>query len=430
MPRRMMRRVFSLLPAVLLPLLCITAIAQSSEENGTAIDTGVPLRIQIRKTIPLARGESVEGFLVAPVYVREKLVLPEGTRVAGVVQDYAPIAFKLRLQARLDGDITPLHEPIVHFQSIELDGREIAIDAVATVSTAQPIRFVTAQKRPSLMKQASGYIHGQISDTKDSIFGPGRSDRALKLLYSQLPYHPQRIWSGTRFVADLNRRLMLPMPAAASPELSSATIAPEGISVTARLANRLSSETAKKGDAVHAIVTVPVFDDARHLILAEGDSLDGTVLQAKHSRSFGRNGQLRFVFQTLKPLNRESKPVSAVISGVDGSKSDNLSIDNEGGVKASADKNRFLAPALLGVLAVAGHDRDRDGNGLGRQTVAANGFGVVARIVALTVNDRNVAAGFGAYAFAKSIYFRFLSQGHPVEFPRNTQVELKVISRQ
>ncbi|MGO4211548.1 hypothetical protein AB4043_12060 [Terriglobus sp. YAF25] len=139
---------------------------------------------------------------------------------------------------------------------------------------------------------------------------------------------------------------------------------------------------------------------------------------------------MRFVFQTLKPLNREAKPVSAVISGVDGSKSDNLSIDNEGGVKASADKNRFLAPALLGVLAVAGHDRDRDGNGLGRQTVAANGFGVVARIVALTVNDRNVATGFGAYAFAKSIYFRFLSQGHPVEFPKNTQVELKVISRQ
>ncbi|WP_263418325.1 hypothetical protein [Terriglobus albidus] len=426
----MMRRVFSLFPAVLLSLLCVAAKAQASDETGTTIDAGEPLRIQIRKSIPLARGASVEGFLVAPVYVRERLVLPEGTRVTGIVQDYAPVAFKTRLQARLDGDLTPLHEPIVHFQSLELDGKEIAIDAMATVSTAQPIRFVTAQKRPSLMKQATGYVHGQINDTKDAIFGPGCSDRALQLLFSQLPYHPQRIWSGTRFVADLGRPLMISLPAAASPELSSAAIGPEGISVTARLADRLSSETARKGDVVHAIVTVPVFDDAKHLILAEGDSLDGTVLQAKPSRSFGRNGQLRFVFQTVKPHNREAKPVSAVISSVDGSKSDNLSIDNEGGVKASADKNRFLAPALLGVLAVAGHDRDRDGNGLGRQTVAANGFGVVARVVALTVNDRNVATGFGVYAFAKSIYFRFLSQGHSVEFPRNTQVELKVISRQ
>ncbi|NUQ27487.1 MAG: hypothetical protein HOQ35_03085, partial [Acidobacteriaceae bacterium] len=97
----MMRRVFSLLPAVLLCLLCVAAKGQAPDESGATIDAGVPLRIQIRKTIPLARGTAVEGFLVAPVYVRERLVLSEGTRVTGIVQDFAPIAFKTRLQARL-----------------------------------------------------------------------------------------------------------------------------------------------------------------------------------------------------------------------------------------------------------------------------------------------------------------------------------------
>jgi hypothetical protein len=45
--------------------------------------------------------------------------------------------------------------------------------------------------------------------------------------------------------------------------------------------------------------------------------------------------------------------------------------------------------------------------------IAANGFGVIARIVALTSGSRNAAAGFGAYGFAESVYFRFIERGTP-----------------
>jgi hypothetical protein len=55
--------------------------------------------------------------------------------------------------------------------------------------------------------------------------------------------------------------------------------------------------------------------------------------------------------------------------------------------------------------------------------MASNGFGLVARVIALTVNNRKVALGFGAYAFAKSIYFRFLVRRHEVTFPKDAQVE-------
>ena len=62
-------------------------------------------------------------------------------------------------------------------------------------------------------------------------------------------------------------------------------------------------------------------------------------------------------------------------------------------------------------------------------TVAFNGFGLVARVVAVTVSSRNVALGFGAYAFAKSVYFRFLIRGHEVTFARDTQLEITFSTR-
>jgi hypothetical protein len=119
------------------------------------------------------------------------------------------------------------------------------------------------------------------------------------------------------------------------------------------------------------------------------------------------------------------------LTAAEGNSSQNITVDQEGGVKSNPDKNRFVAPLVLGMLAVAGHGRDRDGdnNGLGRDTVASNGFGIVARVLALTVNDRNVATGFAVYATAKSIYFRFLTRGHAVTFPKDTLVQVQLAAR-
>lgn len=53
----------------------------------------------------------------------------------------------------------------------------------------------------------------------------------------------------------------------------------------------------------------------------------------------------------------------------------------------------------------------------------------MARIVSLTVNDRNVSVGFGVYGLAKSVYFRFVAKGHAVVFPKDTPVEVQLSGR-
>ncbi len=418
----------------MLSIVAPAALAQQlSSTDSITIAEGVPLHIRATRTANLHVGQAVAGVLTAPIFVRDRLVLPVGSTVRGAVVAYVPVERLVREQALLNGDITPLHNPVVDFTTVHLaaDDTDVPLDARALISDSQLVRF-TAAKKQSLLLQGLSAAKTRIHDAFEAVFGPGRRDRAVRLLYSQLPYHPQRIWSGTQFVAELSTPLTLQLPSE-PPVMDSEGGSLSGKVVDARLTETLSSATAKKGEAVVALVTVPVFDQDHKLILPEGAELDGIVSASKPARSFGRNGQLRFAIRGVKEqqaTTRRKETVYGTLSAADGNAGQNLSVDAEGNVKANPDKNRFLAPLLLAVTAMAGADEDagKAGGGgnpsAGNMTVASNGFGLVARVIAVTVSSRNVALGFGAYALAKSIYFRFLMRGHEVTFARDTQLEI------
>ncbi len=427
--------------------LCIAAFsaglhAQESTQTVT-VAAGVPLHVRVTHTAHLRTGAPVTGVLTEPVYVRDRLILPVGTRVSGTVIAYTPIEQLVREQAILNGDITPLHNPVVNFTCAHLDAtatspaQEIPLDTRALIRTAKLVRFNNG-KKPSLPHQAITAIKTRAHATYEVFFGPNKGDRALHLIFNQLPYHPQRIWVNTQFIADLNGPAALTVPVQAPVPVVDTPVL-NGITVNARLTTDLDSATASKGDTVTAILTAPVFDSDHRLILPEGAELDGLVSAAKPARSFGRNGQLRFAIRGVKDLGDTAQTglhsgsagheIYGTLTGAEGSASQNLSVDAEGNVKANPDKNRFVAPLLLvATLGVGGDHHHHDG-GIGRDTVASNGFGLVARVVALTSNNRPVALGFGFYALAKSIYFRFLIRGHEVTFPKDTQVEVKLATR-
>jgi hypothetical protein len=287
----------------------------------------------------------------------------------------------------------------------------------------QLVRFVSRKNRPTYVQQAEDMARAQIKSVHDTFFTPGRTDRALRLLYSQLPYHPQRIWAGTGFIADLSAPLEIPssqpapVPFASSPTLDS-------ITVSARLDTPLSSATSKPGDPVTATVTRPVFDSSHDLIIPEGATLQGVVTRAKPARRLGRNGELRFGFRGLAD-QAGTTHVDGNLTGASGAEGENLTVDDEGNVKANPDKGKVLAPLLLAYTAALGHDDD---GGVGQTVVGSNGFGLIARFIALS-NNKNVATGFGLFALSKSVYFRYIDRGHQVTFPRDTEVEVQLISR-
>ncbi len=402
--------------------------------SSVSVAAGVPLRLLVTKTTSLHPGSPVDAVLEQPVYVRDRIAISAGTTMHGIVSSTEPAARLVRVRAWLDGDITPQRIPVVRFETMDGNNGPMAIAAEGRMRSTQWVRFTSSgKKKKGMLTMGREMVNQQMESTRSVIFDPGKGDRALRLLYSQLPYHPQRIWKGTQIIADLQSSPSVPVP-----ELPGASLVPaaspdlNGLHVVARLTDDVNSDRAKKDDPVIATVTEPVYDAKGGLVLPEGSIMRGRVLQSRPSRSFGRNGQLRFTIADVQRKGEAMQRAHGVLTGATGATDENLSVDQEGGVKAQPDKGRFLAPLLLGALAVAGRDGDRENGGggnVGGQLVASNGFGIVARIISLTVQDKNVSTGFGMFAFAKSVTFRFLTPGHPVNFQKDTMVEVELQSR-
>jgi hypothetical protein len=406
---------------VLLPLVC------RSQMTSVTIPSGYSLRVGITKRARLQLGAPVEGVLLSPIYVETQLLLPAGSIISGIVSSTPPASKSIRIWAKLDADFTPLREAVINFDVVTLaSGEVINLDTTAHMRNASMVRFAQPMKQ-SWSRKLKSLIGNEIHDAKQQVTSPGKTDRLLRLLFSQMPYHPQRIWQDSFFDANLTRPTSVvirssPLPARAP----LAQIQIETPIIRARFSENLTSKTARAGDPVEAIVTEPVWDKQHRLILPEGSTLEGAVLRARPARSFGRNGSLRFTFHSVRDRLTPPQQLQGIVTGVEGRSNANVEVDSEGGVRARPDHNRFVAPVLLAVLAAAGHDDD---GGALQQGFASNGLGVIARLVGFTANNRYLATGFGAYGFAKSVVRRFFVKGHEVEFPRDTAIEAQLSAR-
>ena len=73
---------------------------------------------------------------------------------------------------------------------------------------------------------------------------------------------------------------------------------------------RLTQHTRPEEQPVEAVVTRPVFSATHQLILPAGARLTGKVTFVKQARHFRRNGQLRFLFDSVHVPGRESRRCS------------------------------------------------------------------------------------------------------------------------
>jgi hypothetical protein len=372
-------------------------------------------------------GETIEARLMHPIYVGEKVVVPENTPLRGRVVELKPDS-KTRLHARLRGDFTPFRTPRVHFEELMLASGALPISA-ATADDGAPVLQLQAPgvspKRSFISRrwtEAKQRLHEQVA----YFTAPGKGDRALQLLYHQLPYHPQRIDAHTAWSFELTAAAELPTtpvivsdsPAPAAPTPGKSEI----WSVNATLTRGLTSASAKPGDSVEAQVVEPVYDHDRQLVVPQGSTLVGKVSIATAAKSFGRNGKLRFTFQQLRFPEGYNRQVEGALAGAVTEKTQDLSLDAEGTITPH-NKSSVIVPLLLTIL--AGRALDEDGNLTLQTGVASNGFGLIGRIVGIAVGNRNLAAGLGYYAAALSVYDNFIQPGRNVVFPKDTRIEIE-----
>ncbi|HEY6491290.1 MAG TPA: hypothetical protein VIY99_19345 [Terracidiphilus sp.] len=387
---------------------------------------GTSLQVEIQRHYSMKAGESIEGKLLHPIYADGKLVVPQDTMLHGTVVALEPDK-KMRWHARLRGDFTPFHKAEVRFDQLMLPAGPLKI-AAATASDGAPILHLTtpgAAPKQSFVARHWAQAKSNLHDRIAYFTAPGKSDRALQLVYHQLPYHPERIEAHTAWSFELTAPLNLPGTVAADdPPQQPAPSAgkPETWSVHALLTSELTSARARPGDSVQALVVEPVYDKDKNLVVPQGATLIGKVTASQAARSFGRNGKLRFTFQQVQFPQGFNREVEGSLAGAATEKTQNLSLDAEGTI-SPRNQSSAIAPLLLTIL--ASRALDQDGNLTAGTTVASNGFGVIGRIVGVAAGNRNLAAGIGFYAAGLSFYENFLRSGRDVVFPRDTRIEIE-----
>jgi len=379
-------------------------------------------------------GQPIRAELIYPVYADNKLVLPEKTILEGTVtalrSDHSH-----RISARLRADFTPFYIPVVRFNAILLaDGTTLPI-ATETATDGAPIyRLVPPPHRKG------GFIRQQfengvqvLRDQLAFFTAPEKRDRFTQLLYTQLPYHPQRIQKGTAWTVETAAPLNIP-PQPAPTLTAQSTTKPTDSStwiVNAYLADKLSSATSKSGQIVHATVAEPIYNSDHTIAVPEGATLVGAVTQAKPARRFGRVGVLHFDFRQLVLPSGKTQNVQAAVTSADSSSAQNLAMDSEGQVKPKP-QDKVIVPLLLIALAASPLHQDRgdsDRELFRKNAGASNSIGLIGFIVGTASGSANVAAGFGAYGAALSLYNRWIKRGGEVTFARNTRVIVQTTAR-
>ena len=427
--------------------LILAASGLSAQSGSVQVAASTPLLVRLGKHVPMKKGERLQGNLLYPVYAENRLAIPAGSVLRGSVVALDPDRSH-RIHSRLGGDFTPFHIPVVHFDQLVLPDGTIKQIVSNNATNGAPVLHLStpaSKSSHSFISQQIAQVKERAKDTLALVTAPGRKDRLVQLLYSQLPYHPERIESATMWTVTLAQPITLrpdeifangkgnqavappfarkPRPAP-SPQADTSSGDASAWHLRAYLEQTISSANEKPGDTFNAVIAEPVFKPDHTVAIPEGSVLVGTITQAKPARSFGRAGKLRFDFRELKLPGKPSQHVQGSLAGADAVKSQQLQIDSEGGVQ-SKPQNRVIVPMVLTLL--AGRTLDDDGSLAGNAAIGSNGFGIIGRVVSMVAGSRNLAAGIGFYAAGLSFSERWLVHGQNVVFVKNTRIEVTTI---
>jgi hypothetical protein len=313
--------------------------------------------------------------------------------------------------------------------------------------------------RRSLGQRIAAAFRWTKRETVAGLTSPHKWDTARQSLYAQVPVHPQEIWVGTEYDAELTQPLALTGQTVPAPvetaDLSELKLTGN---IEARLVDPVDSNTATAGMPVEAVLTQPLFEndqttsspaqagetaapgqghDQGHenqghenqghgkLLLPEGTHLIGSVVEAKPAGMFGHNGSLRMTFRKVELPEGDERLVHGRVIAAESVRSDRVQIDDEGQIKANGG-SRFLAPITLGSLAAVS---DSTGAGLAREALSSNGFDLLTRVVGTAASNGSLISGFAYYEVGKIVYDTWIARGHEVVFAKNTRLEIELAQR-
>jgi hypothetical protein len=419
------------------------ALAGQASSRDLVIDAGRPLRVVLSKSIRVTRvGQPVTATLAEDVYAYDRVVIPAGATVLGQVARLDGVSGATRAVAMLGGNFSPGHLVGLRFNTVVLGGgSKVAIQTIVTPGTAPSSQEVAGAHDDGIVGHARRQValeaKRKVAEARRAVAtvkAPGKLTRLGHYLVGRLPVHPQYLEAGSAFNAELVEPITLgkvePLPPAPD-----GTRPPAESILSARLLTPLDSKSTVRGAPVKAVLTQPLLSSDRAVILPEGTVVSGKVTLVKPARGLRRNGQLRFLFESLEVPGRSTEAVAAALFSADVGRDQHLQIDEEGGTKVTNPKSRFVAPALASAAMVVPLEQTEisdeaagalttEANVAGHGVKGFSGFGLLG--AGLAIVSRPAAVAFGAFGLAQAVYTSVLGKGHDVVFPINTPIQMRL----
>jgi hypothetical protein len=430
---------------LVLLIMVVSALAQEAgvapgAQAGATVPAGVPLRVALERRVAIKHvGEPVQGRLVEPVYVFDRLVLPAGSAVEGHIAEIGGVPAMRRIAAILSGNFTPPRDVRAQFDSLVLsDGTRLPLSTSLSRGTAHTQRVAVRRKNQPPGKPPLNDGQGGLEQTDQAAIRaftpPGKMVRLKNYLFGMLPYHRQAWSAGTLFNGVLQEPLNRPPSsfvevAAVQPDVAQ----PQDQVVNARLLATVSSATARRGAPVEAAVTRPLFSASHALLIPEGSRLFGDVVKAQPARFLHRNGKVLFVFRQIQLPAGAKQSIQGYLEGVEADFDAHLTLDSEGATQPSSPKTRFIFPAIAIAVAGLSFHQDYNSKGVpdqdmgGRAESGAVGLGLIG--TALAQASRPLASTIAISGAAFSVYSNFIARGENVVLPANTPLKISLRAR-
>lgn len=407
---------------------------------AATVPSGVPLRVALEHRVAIKHvGDHIQGRLVEPVYIFDRVVLPADGVVEGHVAEIGGVPAWIRLTALLSGNLTPPRKVRAQFDALVLsDGSRLSLRTSPVRGTAHTVAIANRRKN-QVERKSGGQGAPDTSEEKgwaamQALKAPGKLSQLKDALLSRLPYRPQAWSAGTLFSSVLQAPLAVPAPSHIEAGTGRPGLAgPDAQEVRARLLTPISSATARRGMAVEAVVTRPLFSSDHRLLIPEGSRLSGEVAEAQPARRFHRNGKLRIAFRQIEPQPGTVESVQGFVTEVETDFNALLALDSEGSTRAASPKTRFIFPAIAVAVTSLSLHQDYNSQGVpdqdlgGRAESGAVGLGLIGTLVAQASRPLASTIAFTGAAF--SVYSNFIARGNDVVLPLNTPIEVNLAAR-
>jgi len=397
------------------------------DTGSIKLPAGMPMYVQLNQNYAMRSGQAVEARVSYPIYAEGQLVLPVGSLVTGRIRSLQPARAERRA-ARWNGDFTPLHRAEVVFDHVVLpDGVAMQVDTLASDQGVQTLRIAPpAGSHRSMIQSQLDAIKTEAKNSVRVFTAPDKADRFKQILWHQLPWHPERLTKGSEWSFELVSPLFIPGTATTPRTAASGEKLTEARTLVAHLNRPIGSKADKQGSIVEAVVLEPLYGEDKSIEIPQGSILEGSIIEAKAARWFGRDGKLRFAFKTVRYPEGFVQSIDGTPNATSTDAEHPLTMDAEGGVRP-APKDRFLRPLLSAYLANSALDQET--NSVALDAAASNSFGLVGRAVGAATVSPTVAAGIGYYTAAREVYSSWIARGRDVSFAQNTRIEIAVQPR-